>query len=84
VERIRLKGDFKMQDGLKGYVFNEFFFQLNQSYRDHFKLNRFGFGMEYKIHKDLSVSLGYFRQSTKGYQTPEIFNGLNLEFEIDF
>ena len=83
LDRIRIKGDFDLQDGLKGYVFNEFFFELTNSYQNQFSLNRFGFGMEYKINKDLSVSLGYFRQTSQGYRTPEIFNGINLEFEID-
>ena len=83
LDRIRLKGDVDLQDGLKGYIFNEFFFELTNSYQNNFAMNRFGFGMEYKINKDLSVSLGYFRQASQGYRTPKIFNGINLEFEID-
>ncbi len=83
VDRIRLKAEIDLQDGLDGFIFNEVFFKLTDSYKDRLERNRFGFGMSYKINKDFSVSLAYFRQNSLGYQTPETFNAISLEFEID-
>lgn len=83
IDRLRLKGEIDLQDGLEGFIFNEVFLELNNAYQNHLESNRFGFGMAYKINKDLAVSLSYFRQQTLGYRTPQVFNGISLEFEID-
>lgn len=83
INRIRLKGEVELQKDLDAFVFNEVFIELNNAYQNHLESNRFGFGMSYKINKDLSVGVAYFRQSTLGYRKPETFNGINIEFEID-
>lgn len=83
IERLRLKGEIDLQDGLEGFVFNEIFIELNNAYHNHLESNRFGFGMSYKINKSLSVDLNFFRERTQGYRKPKVFNGINLEFEID-
>ncbi len=83
LDRIRLKVEVDLPDGMEAFVFNELFVELNNSYKNHLESNRYGLGMSYKINKDFSVSLSYFRQFTLGYRTPETFNGINLEFEID-
>lgn len=83
LNRIRLKGKVELQKDLDAFIFNEIFLELNNAYKNHLESNRFGFGMSYKINKDLSVGLSYFRQATLGFRKPNIFNGISLEFEID-
>ncbi len=84
MERVRLKADFKLQKGLKGFVYNEVFYDLNSNQGVRFDSNRWGLGMKYKINKDLEITLAYLQQRDFSSKMPSTFNAVNLEIAFDF
>ncbi len=84
LERVRLKVDFKLQKDLKGFAFNEVFFDLNSNQGAVFDSNRWGFGMKYEIKKDLEITLAYLKQRDYSSNFPFGFNAINLEVALDF
>lgn len=60
-ERVRLKAVFKLDKGLKAFIQDEVFFNINNRVNSTYTKNRFGIGVTYKVSDAIDVGLKYLR-----------------------
>jgi hypothetical protein len=83
-ERIRLKLDYKLENDLKIYLYEELFYRMLPTSRQNVSHLRFGFGANYKVNDFFSIDLSYIRQSEHNKFNPIVWNILQLELNFDF
>jgi hypothetical protein len=83
-ERIRLKLDYQLEDNIKVYIYDEFFFRLNNNKGTPYSGFRFGFGAKYEFNEKLALDIGYLRSSEFNTKSPEILNVFQAELNVNF
>lgn len=79
-ERTRLKLKYQFNKKLSFFMYNEFYFLVNDTENNGFHKNRFGTGFEYKISKSISAGLKYLRISDVNVENPKTMNVIGLNF----
>lgn len=79
-ERTRLKLKYDLNKQLNCFVYNEFYFLLNNSENNSFNKNRLSTGIEYKISKYLSIQLKYLRIKDVNVVKPKTMNIIGASF----
>ncbi len=82
-DRIRLKTKVKLQKGLSAFIQDEFFIYLNNYSGPVYDKNRFAFGMEYGISKELDINLKYLRITEVGEYNPLTMNVVSIGLEYN-
>lgn len=71
VERTRLKVKYKLSKKLSYYLYNEFYFSIDNESSNRYTKNRFGTGLKYNLNKQTKLELKYLK-----------INDVNIEFPI--
>ncbi len=79
-ERTRLKLKYEFNKKLSCFIYNEFYFLINEIENNGFHKNRFGTGLEYKISKTISAGLKYLRIAAVNVENPKTMNVIGLSF----
>ncbi len=79
-ERTRLKLKYEFNKKLSCFIYNEFYFLINEIENNGFHKNRFGTGLEYKISKSISAGLKYLRIAAVNVENPKTMNVIGLSF----
>jgi hypothetical protein len=79
-ERTRLKVKYEFNKKLSCFLYNEFYFLLNNSNNSSFNKNRLSSGVEYKISKSLAVQLKYLRIKDVNVDNPKTMNIVGASF----
>lgn len=83
-ERLRLKVDYQLEENIKVYIYDEFFFRLNDNQGTPYSGFRFGFGAKYEFNDKLALDIGYLRSSEFNTKSPEILNVFQAELNVNF
>ena len=84
-ERTRLKLKYKFNKKTSAFIYNEFYFLLNnKSEQSNYNKTRFGVGIKHLINSNLSLQLKYLRIKDVNIQNPLLINiiGISLSFKI--
>ena len=79
-ERTRLKIKYEFNKKFSCFIYNEFYFLINDIENNGFDKNRFGTGFEYKISKSISAGLKYLRIAAVNVENPKTMNVIGLSF----
>jgi len=77
-ERIRIKTAYKINKKIKAFLFNEFFFHINNLAGPKYDKNRLGIGIEYKLNRSLFLGIKYLRNKELNSYNPQIINVIGL------
>ena len=84
-DRVRLKTAYKINKKIKAFLFDEFFFHLNNNEGPIYNKNRLGVGIEYKINRSLFLGIKYLRNKEFNVYNPQVMNviGIGITHELN-
>lgn len=83
-ERTRLKLKYKFNKKLSCYIYNEFYFLMNdESSNVYFNKNRSGVGLKHRLSSNVDFKIEYLRISDINVENPLIMNILGIAISYD-